>query len=419
MQTPRLHGLLVVTTLSFALGWIPFTAMAVEEKAASPTMTEPAKEAADQSTEPLNEALANIEKQRETIKELEQRATRSTGLIQKAYERRIDRAWLSLLEQGVSFAELVSAQGEAGVDVSEYKPRVIDILSSQAEIAKTVAKRYRERIEIPDAGLSAAEKAAAYTKVFAMLESVNHTYAVFAKSLKLSQDFGVDTNAQEALLKENLRDRAANGSILLEMATTDVEALRAGVSAMPDDAELKAKLTVATSYVRNLAQALGELLDVMDGLGMDTAAYHEQVLSATGEITTDVFEVGVITNLLLGWGQTLWDVIIQDGPDLIFKVILFLIIVYAFSKLARIVERVVQGALARSHLQFSELLRRMVVSIVRNIIIIFGVLIALSQMGISLGPLLAGLGVVGFVVGFALQDLLSNFASGVMILLYR
>jgi small conductance mechanosensitive channel len=50
---------------------------------------------------------------------------------------------------------------------------------------------------------------------------------------------------------------------------------------------------------------------------------------------------------------------------------------------------------------------------------IFGLLIALSQLGIRLGPLLAGLGVAGFIVGFALQDTLSNFASGIMILLYR
>ena len=40
-------------------------------------------------------------------------------------------------------------------------------------------------------------------------------------------------------------------------------------------------------------------------------------------------------------------------------------------------------------------------------------------MGISVGPLLAGLGVAGFVIGFALQDTLANFASGLMILLYR
>ena len=48
-----------------------------------------------------------------------------------------------------------------------------------------------------------------------------------------------------------------------------------------------------------------------------------------------------------------------------------------------------------------------------------GILIGLSQLGVSLGPLLAGLGIAGFIVGFALQDSLSNFASGLMILIYR
>jgi small conductance mechanosensitive channel len=47
------------------------------------------------------------------------------------------------------------------------------------------------------------------------------------------------------------------------------------------------------------------------------------------------------------------------------------------------------------------------------------VLIALAQVGISLGPLLAGLGVAGFIIGFALQDTLSNFAAGMLILIYR
>jgi small conductance mechanosensitive channel len=61
----------------------------------------------------------------------------------------------------------------------------------------------------------------------------------------------------------------------------------------------------------------------------------------------------------------------------------------------------------------------MVISIVRNTVLIIGVLIGLSQIGFSLGPLLAGMGVVGFVVGFALQDTLSNFAAGMLILIYR
>jgi small conductance mechanosensitive channel len=112
-------------------------------------------------------------------------------------------------------------------------------------------------------------------------------------------------------------------------------------------------------------------------------------------------------------------VIYEDGPNLFFKVLLFFFIIFVFRKLAGIVQKIIERGMEKSQLRLSELLRRMVVSIARNIVIVLGILIALSQVGISLGPLLAGLGVVGFVVGFALQDSLSNFASGLMILIYR
>ena len=50
---------------------------------------------------------------------------------------------------------------------------------------------------------------------------------------------------------------------------------------------------------------------------------------------------------------------------------------------------------------------------------LLGLLIALSQVGFALGPMLAGLGIAEFIAGFALQETLANFASGVMILIYR
>jgi small conductance mechanosensitive channel len=38
---------------------------------------------------------------------------------------------------------------------------------------------------------------------------------------------------------------------------------------------------------------------------------------------------------------------------------------------------------------------------------------------INIGPQLAAIGAADFVIGFALQGTLSNFAPGIMILLYR
>ena len=372
-----------------------------------------------QSVEELEQVQANIERQNKAIKDIQRRINEADGIRKKALDIRLDRAWLTLLEQNLIFAESVAAQEESGAKVEKYRKQAIEILNSQIELASAIAKRIHSRIELPEPGLSAAELAAANTKVFDFLASLNRTYNLSIQSLAQSRQFKIDVTEQEVLFKKNLAEYAANGSILLEMAMNDVPAIRASVSALPDNAELKAMLTVAENRVHDLADTLAVVLVMMDSLEMDTLTYQQQVISATGQISTDLFNLSVITNLLAGWGQSLWNVIIESGPDLIFKVLMFILIIYGFLKIAKIVQKLIEKGLAKSDLQLSKLLRRMVMSSVRNIIIVLGILIALSQIGIRLGPLLAGLGVVGFVIGFALQDTLSNFAAGMMILIYR
>jgi len=383
-----------------------------QEKKTSP-------ENSDQKIDTLEKAFIKIEEQKNAINELQSRVGKDEWIINNAIEVRLNRAWMTLLKKNMAFVEAVVAQEEAGAEVEHYRKQAIEILNSQSDVAAAAAKRIRARIEVPKPGLSAVEQAAAYTKVFTLLETLNQVDELFIKSLELSKQFGIDVTRQETLFKEHLFDVAANRSILLEMAMDDVTALRAAASAVPGDAEVKAKLTVTTNHVASLAEGLGAVLAIMESLEMDITEYQEQVISATGQITTDVLEVGVITNLLLGWGQALWNIVIEDGLNLVFKILLFLLIVFGFNKLAGFVQKLIERGLEKSHLKLSQLLRRMAVSMVKNIIVVLGVLIALSQVGISLGPLLAGLGVVGFIVGFALQDSLSNFAAGMLILIYR
>ncbi len=52
-------------------------------------------------------------------------------------------------------------------------------------------------------------------------------------------------------------------------------------------------------------------------------------------------------------------------------------------------------------------------------IIGLGVICALGTAGFDIVPLVAGLGLTGFALGFALKDALSNAVAGVMILLHR
>lgn len=52
-------------------------------------------------------------------------------------------------------------------------------------------------------------------------------------------------------------------------------------------------------------------------------------------------------------------------------------------------------------------------------IIIFGLITALGTAGLNVSALVAGLGLTGFALGFALKDVLSNLVSGIMLLIYR
>jgi small conductance mechanosensitive channel len=52
-------------------------------------------------------------------------------------------------------------------------------------------------------------------------------------------------------------------------------------------------------------------------------------------------------------------------------------------------------------------------------VLVLAVILAVGQVGIDVMPLVAGIGVLGFVVGFAFKDSLSNLAAGLLLLFYQ
>ena len=67
----------------------------------------------------------------------------------------------------------------------------------------------------------------------------------------------------------------------------------------------------------------------------------------------------------------------------------------------------------------SQLLRDFIISASGRVIVAIGFLLALSALEVNLAPLLAVIGAAGFVVAFALQGTLSNFASGILIMVFK
>lgn len=82
--------------------------------------------------------------------------------------------------------------------------------------------------------------------------------------------------------------------------------------------------------------------------------------------------------------------------------------------LARWVGNVVQGWLQRQDMEPP--VRILIVRVIRAVVFAFAALAALDKFGVQIAPLIAGIGVAGLGVGFALQGVLSNVIAGLTII---
>jgi small conductance mechanosensitive channel len=298
-------------------------------------------------------------------------------------------------------------------------PRLLDLMRVEPLRIRAILERNLMNFQLPTGDEKAADLATLHAKLKTTLKDRDEWYDALLTNLSLSADLGLDTGIEEQMLKRAVRERAANASSFLELTMQDLGALNERATILPDDKEIQSLYSVGVVLVATAAEELQIVTDDMESLGLDASQYKAQLIAATGSISHDLFAVDVLSDLVAGGMEVVTDWLRIDGLSLIFNVLLFVIILVISRVLSRWVGRGTEAALKMSTKPVSTLLQRMLVSSAASAVYLIGVLIALSQIGISLGPLLTGLGIAGFIIGFALQDTLANFASGMMILFYR
>ena len=83
----------------------------------------------------------------------------------------------------------------------------------------------------------------------------------------------------------------------------------------------------------------------------------------------------------------------------------------------RILKAVVQRIMDEKSMHAN--ISRVLAGIIKNIMLIVGLITALGTMGVNISAIVAGLGLTGFAFGFAFKDMLSNFISGALIFIYE
>lgn len=86
---------------------------------------------------------------------------------------------------------------------------------------------------------------------------------------------------------------------------------------------------------------------------------------------------------------------------------------------AKLSKRWLTAILNRSRVRDDLLLKNFFSRLVSVAIVISAILIALDNLSVPITSFIAGLGITGIILGFALRDTLSNFAAGLLLLIYR
>jgi len=282
---------------------------------------------------------------------------------------------------------------------------------------------YRDKIDAVRARrtkVKAEERAALEYKVEKYSRRLDTYYGLGLAHIMKMQELGMDSDEESRKdFIQMLNERVDELTGRIDLTLARIQELNKQNKATPDDAGIVSFLLSTNRSLKTNVTSLEVILGLMETLGLDTRASRGRLVTVTHDISAGILDTGVAMSLVRRSTQGVLTWLSEKGPGYLIKLIILFGILLAFIFAARLVRVGLEKALRSSNLNLSRLGRRMLVSTASRLVIIFGILVILSQLGISLGPLLAGLGVVGFIVGFALQDSLSNFAAGVMILFYR
>jgi small conductance mechanosensitive channel len=240
----------------------------------------------------------------------------------------------------------------------------------------------------------------------------------FADNIKARKLLKQDVSAEQTRLRELLLDTSKWMSIALRRTAGEIDRLRLDAYGKPK-ADEQGVYDDLLEFRSLLAEAQRKNITLMDQYGIETVALRQELISTTGQMSKDIFDAQVMKGLVGGWKADTTRWLSEHAAALAFRVGSVVLVLLLFTVLARMGRSLVRRALVRAKANPSSLASGFLIQTSGRVIWVVGLVIAAAQLGIEVGPLLAGLGIAGFVAGFAFQDTHSNFPAGLMILVYR
>ena len=218
----------------------------------------------------------------------------------------------------------------------------------------------------------------------------------------------------QPLTKDDLSVEADGWLQVLKNHVGKVSAVQ--IMALKAEGDKKTKLLESVTKLKEQQTALSDrfkvVIEEFKAKGGKVEDYEAYIHAISG-VKVDISDASATWTVITGWLTSA-----EGGLRWAKNISMFFAILLVSWLLANLLGKAVQKAVVKLH-SASELLKDFIVNITRKTFFLIGFVVALSTLEINIGPLLAAIGAAGFIVGFALQGTLSNFAAGIMILVYR
>jgi len=343
-------------------------------------------------------------------------------------------AWLQLLKSKVteiSAAEIQMRQKSREIDQkeAETEKKIEQIEETEKQVKKAddtsaeSAKDLQQKVEVAaKAEKEIQEKVEALDQTKSEIEDITTQSQAELESKPKEELSGLEEDLQEKT-EEVIEAQEKVKDTVQEIAQADMELTekvkKIGAAEVELQSKVKEHLLVNINKLREEQTALIDrfnvVLSALKDKGGDVEEYEKYVAAVSG-LSVDlqtIKDVSAFRIIIWGWLKST-----EGGLRWLKNIIFFLLTLLIFYGLAHVLGKITLKTVSASK-KFSDLLKHFFVNAVRKTVMLIGIIVALSMLEISIAPFIAGLGVAGFVLGFALQGTLSNFASGLMILIYR
>ncbi len=332
-------------------------------------------------------------------------------------------AWLALLQEKVRQISLAEIKmREQSREISETKEEIkatIDqveetqkagkeaepergVTNAAAGVEEKIQQMEEKTQKVAEAATDAGEVVATDANTADAEPARSSEKDLLAKTAEVEQ---AKAKLQEAAVEASRTDLAAAdkvkkiGEAQVELQTKVKEQLLAGINKLREEQiALLDRIQVAIEALRAKGGEVEE---------------YEKYATAVSGLRVDVKDISATQAMIVGWLKSP-----EGGLRWAKTIISFVLVIVASLILASILGRVMRKAVAMNK-KSSDLFKDFLVNVVHKTVLVIGVVVALSMLGINVGPLVAGIGALGFIIGFALQGTLGNFAAGMMILLHR